>query len=87
MYAVSPGYNGYGTFRTNILDLGPNLFEADLESLASKQECCRLLLEAGADPTDNSEFHAHDENGENGYSPFFDVFTSGNVVSAMTTMC
>jgi hypothetical protein len=57
-----------------ILHSGVNLFEASAEEVVRVQECCRLLLDAGADPTDGTEFSG---------VPFFDIFTKANVVSTM----
>ncbi len=42
------------------------------EERTKNQECCRLLLEAGADPMVETEEYI---------PPFFDVFDSNNVVS------
>ncbi len=87
VYGVEASDYGRGSFRVNILDLGPNLFEADAKQLKRILPCYKSLLEAGADPTDNTDRDGNDENGENGISPFFGVFTSGNVVGAIIAMC
>ncbi len=51
-----------------------NLFEASPAEVGRMQECCRLLLEAGADPMDTPDL-------EYWGTPFFLAFSSGDVVS------
>jgi len=74
-----PGYNGHDRL-VPILGsaYGSFLIPPESGDTLRRQECCKLLIEAGADPMDATDFAE--------LTPFFNAFSSGNSVSKQESL-